>query len=152
MSQSQIEANVAALAKRLEANPSDLQGWIMLARSYSILEQYDESSKAYEKAVALKPRDAELITNYALALAMANGRQFEGKPSELIKQALRIDPENPNVLGLAGGAAFERKNYKEAIVHWDKLLTKIPADSDMAKAVSQRLVEAKSLLSGATEE
>ncbi|HLE61684.1 MAG TPA: c-type cytochrome biogenesis protein CcmI [Pyrinomonadaceae bacterium] len=145
MSQAQIEANVAALAKRLETNPSDLQGWTMLARSYSMLEKYDDSSKAYEKAVALKPRDVELISNYAFTLAMASGGRFAGRPLELIKQALEIDPENPTVLGLAGGAAFEQKYYKQAIEYWTKLLQNVPADSEMAQAVNEKLKEARSL-------
>ena len=148
MSQAQIEANVAALAKRLETNPSDLQGWTMLARSYSMLEKYDDSSKAYEKAVALKPRDVELISNYAFTLAMASGGKFAGRPLELIKQALEIDPENANVLGLAGGAAFEQKNYKQAIEYWTKLLQNVPADSEMAQAVNEKLKEARSLAAG----
>jgi cytochrome c-type biogenesis protein CcmH len=148
MSQAQIEANVAALARRLENNPSDLQGWTMLARSYNMLEKYEESSKAYEKAMNLRPRDAELITNYAFALAMAGGGKFAGRPSELIKQALEIEPENPNVLGLAGGAAFEQKDYKKAIEHWNKLLAHLPPESEMAQAVSEKLKEAKSLSSG----
>jgi cytochrome c-type biogenesis protein CcmH len=148
MSQAQIEANVAALAKRLETNPSDLQGWIMLARSYSMLEKYDDSSKAYEKAVALKPRDAELISNYAFTLAMASGGKFAGRPLELIKQALEIDPQNPNVLGLAGGAAFEQKDYERAIEYWTKLLQNVPADSEMAQAVNEKLKEAQSLAAG----
>ena len=145
MSQAQIEANVAALAKRLETNPSDLQGWTMLARSYSMLEKYDDSSQAYEKAVALKPRDVELISNYAFTLAMASGGRFAGRPLELIKQALEIDPENPTVLGLAGGAAFEQKYYKQAIEYWTKLLQNVPADSEMAQAVNEKLKEARSL-------
>jgi cytochrome c-type biogenesis protein CcmH len=145
MSQAQIEANVAALAKRLETNPSDLQGWTMLARSYSMLQKYDESSKAYEKAVALRPRDADLISNYAFTLAVASGGKFAGRPLELIKQALEIAPENPNVLGLAGGAAFEQKDYKQAIEYWTRLLQNVPADSEMALAVNEKLKEARSL-------
>jgi len=148
MSQAQIEANVAALAKRLETNPGDLEGWIMLARSYGVLENYSEASKAYERAVALKPRDPELITNYAFALAMANGRSFDGRPKELIQQALQIAPENPTVLGLAGGAAFEQKEYQQAIEYWTKLLKFVPAESEMARAVSEKLSEARSLAAG----
>jgi cytochrome c-type biogenesis protein CcmH len=145
MSQAQIEANVAKLAKRMESNPSDAQGWIMLARSYDTLGKFDESSKAYEKAVALKPRDANLLAKLAFALAMANGQKFEGRPMELLKQALQIDPDNANVLGLAGGAAFAQKNYKQAIEYWEKLLKQIPPESELGQAVSEKLREAKRL-------
>ncbi|HET6671035.1 MAG TPA: c-type cytochrome biogenesis protein CcmI [Pyrinomonadaceae bacterium] len=44
-----IEANVAALAKKLEENPNDVAGWIMLGRSYSSLEKFSEASTAYKK-------------------------------------------------------------------------------------------------------
>src|SRR6185437_10028863 len=92
MSQPRIEANVAALAKRLGQNPGDADGWAMLGRSYVDLERYGDASNAYAKAAELK------------------------------KQALRIAPENPKVLQLAGTAEFEAKNYKQAIVYWQKLL------------------------------
>jgi cytochrome c-type biogenesis protein CcmH len=147
MSPAQIEANVASLAKRLEQNPSDLRGWTMLARSYGILQKYNESSKAYEKAVALSPRDAELISNYAFTLAMANGGKFQGRPQELIKQALEIDSANISALGLAGGAAFEQKDYKQAVAHWTRLLANVPSESEMAQTVRQKLEEAKTLAS-----
>jgi cytochrome c-type biogenesis protein CcmH len=145
MSQAQIEENVAKLAKRMESNPSDVQGWMMLARSYSNLGKFDESSKAYEKAVALKPRDADLLARYAFSLGMANGRNFSGRPTELINQALQMEPDNLDVLGLAGGVAFEQKNYKQAIEHWTKLLAKAPPNSDLAQAVNEKLQEAKTL-------
>jgi len=37
---------------------------------------------------------------------MANGRQLNGQPLELVKKALKLDPENPKALELAGSAAF----------------------------------------------
>ena len=149
MTQQGIEANVAALAKRLEANPGDADGWAMLGRSYINLEKYSEASNAYAKAAALKPGDADLLSEYAFALAMTNGRQLQGQPAELIKQALQIAPENPKALELAGSAAFQAKNYKEAIAYWQKVLEKTPANSELAQTVTQRINEAKSL-AGAT--
>ena len=98
MGQQGIEANVAALAKRLEQNPGDADGWAMLGRSYVSLEKYGDASNAYAKAAELKKNDADILTEYAFALAMANGRKLEGRPAELIKQALSIAPENPKVL------------------------------------------------------
>jgi len=109
------------------------------------LGKYDEASKAYEKALALKPRDADLLANLAFALAMANGQKFDGRPMELLKQALQIEPDNANVLGLAGGAAFAQKNYKQAIEYWEKLLKQVPPDSEIGRAVTEKLQDAKRL-------
>jgi cytochrome c-type biogenesis protein CcmH len=138
-----IEANVAALAKRLEQNPTDVEGWIMLARSQVSLQKYADASNAYAKATALKTDDADLLADYAFAMAMANGRQLQGQPFELIKKALQIDPQSAKALELAGSAEFQAKNYKKAIDYWQKVLAKTPADSELARTVIENINEAK---------
>jgi len=146
-SQQRIEANVAALAKRLETNPSDSQGWTMLARSYSSMEKYPEASDAFAKATALVPNDADLWAEYAFATAMANGRKLQGKPTELINKALKVDPENLKALELAGSAAFQAKDYKRAVEYWQRLLDKVPRGSEVGQSVTRRIDEAKSHMS-----
>ncbi len=145
MTQQRIEANVAALAKRLEENPTDVQGWSMLGRSYVSMERFADASNAFSKAAALKPDDADVLSDYAFALAMANGQQFQGKPQELIDKAIRLDPENPKALELAGSAAFYAKNYKDAVNYWQRLLAKAPAESELAQSLTERIERAKAL-------
>jgi cytochrome c-type biogenesis protein CcmH len=144
-SQAQIEANVAALAKRLQTNPNDAEGWIMLARSYNSMERFGEASGAYAKATELNPKNADLWAEFAFATAMANGRTMAGRPMELIDEALKVDPENAKALQLAGSAAFEAKDYKKAIEYWQRVLSKVPPDSDVGKRITDRINEAKSL-------
>jgi cytochrome c-type biogenesis protein CcmH len=146
-SQAQIEANVAALAKRLQSNPSDAQGWTMLARSYGSLEKYPEAVGAYAKATELSPNDADLWADYAYASAMANGRTLEGQPMEFIERALKLDPDNAKALGLAANAAFEANQYQKAIDYWERLRKRVPSGSDVAQAIDSRISEARSRLS-----
>jgi cytochrome c-type biogenesis protein CcmH len=141
--QAQIEANVAALAKRLQSNPSDAQGWTMLARSYGSMERFGEAVGAYAKATELTPDDADLWAEYAFATAMAGGRKLEGKPVELIERALKIDPDNPKALGLAANAAYDAKNYQKAIDYWQRLSKQVPPNSDVVEAITARINEAK---------
>lgn len=138
-----IEANVAALAKKLEQNPNDLQGWIMLARSYSSLNKFTEAGAAYKKATELKPDDADLLANYAFTLGMANDRKLAGEPREIINRALKINPDSGVALELAGSAAFEAGEYDRAIEYWEKLLQKSPDDSELRQAITERINEAK---------
>ena len=145
MTQQNIEANVAALAKRLEQNPNDVQGWTMLGRSYTSMEKYKEARDAYAKATALKSDDADLWADYAFAMAMANGQHLQGAPQELITKSLQLDPDNAKGLELAGSAAFETKNYKQAIDYWQRLLAKTPPGSELAQTISQRIDQAKKL-------
>jgi cytochrome c-type biogenesis protein CcmH len=143
--QAQIEANVAKLAERLKSNPNDAQGWTMLARSYSSMEKFAEASGAYAKATELSPKDADLWAEYAFTTAMANGQKLEGRPMEFIDRALKLEPENPKALQLAGTAAFEAKNYDKAIGYWQRVLKQVPPNSETAQAINSRIEEAKSL-------
>jgi cytochrome c-type biogenesis protein CcmH len=143
VSQQRIEANVGALAKRLEQSPADLEGWKMLGRSYVSLGRYREASDSYAKASALKPDDADLLADYAFSLAMASERKLQGKPIELIEKALQLDPENPKALELAGSAAFEAQDYKRAISYWQRLMASVPANSEVAESLTERINTAK---------
>lgn len=145
MTQQGIEANVAALAKRLEQNPNDAQGWSMLARSYLNLEKYTEASPAYARATSLNANDTDLLLEYAFVLAMTNNRQLAGKPRELVDQVLRTAPENPKALELAGSAEFQAKNYNEAVRLWKKVLEKSPPGSQLAQTVKEQIADAEKL-------
>jgi cytochrome c-type biogenesis protein CcmH len=149
MTPQQTEANVAKLAKRLEQNPNDAPGWTMLARSYSQMEKYKEASAAFEKATALVDNDADLWAEYAYAAEMANGQDMQGKPVELVNKALKLDPNNQKALLLAGNAAFEAKDYKQAIAYWEKLSQALPPNSEIGQALNDKLTKAKSLANGA---
>ncbi len=143
--QEQIEANVAKLAERLKSSPNDAQGWTMLARSYSSMEKYSEAANAYAKATELNPKDADLLAEYAFVTGMAEGRSLEGKPTEIINRALKVDPENAKALQLAGSAAFQAKDYKKAIDYWQRVLKKVPPGSEVAETITARINEAKTL-------
>jgi cytochrome c-type biogenesis protein CcmH len=145
MPQQAIEANVAALARRLEQNPNDGNGWRMLGRSYLTMERYQDAADAFARASALKPEDADLLADYAFSLGMANGQRLLGRPQELIDRALKLDPENPKALELAGTAAYEVKNYKEAIAYWERLLKKTPGNTELATVLTERINRAKSM-------
>jgi cytochrome c-type biogenesis protein CcmH len=146
--QGQIEANVAKLAQRLKDNPQDAQGWTMLARSYSSLERFADAAGAYAKATELSPNNADLWAEYAFATGMAGGRSLEGRPMELINQALKVDPENAKALQLGGSAAYQAKDYKKAIAYWERVLKRVPPGSEVAQALASQINEAKELAAG----
>ncbi len=145
MSNQQIAANVEKLAKRLEQNPNDVQGWLMLARSYLSMERFADAASAYEHATALNGNDAGLWADYAEAAAMANGQRLAGKPTDAINRALQIDPKNQKALDLAGSAAFQAGDYKKAIDSWQKLLAQFPAGSEELRTISDQIAKAKQL-------
>lgn len=140
-----IEDMVARLAARMEQNPDDPKGWVMLARSYKAMGRYEESARAFDKAGALVQEDPNLLTDYAEALALSTGGSLRGRPSELIARALKLDPAFPDALVLAGTAAYEREEYAAAAAHWERLLEQLPPDSEDARALSESIRKARAL-------
>jgi cytochrome c-type biogenesis protein CcmH len=134
---------IKSLQERLEQNPNDGKGWAMLGRSYAVLGRYNESAAAYEKATKLIQNDAALLVDYADVLAMANARNLEGKPLELIQSALKINPNNAKALLLMGKAAYQAGDYTHAVGYWEKLLQLLPPDSPLAKQVSDNVAKAR---------
>lgn len=148
VSRSQIESMVERLAERMKENPDDATGWAMLGRSYAVLNRFPEAAAAYANAVKRSPPDAQLLADYADALAMAQDRRLQGEPERLIAQALTIDPRNVKALALAGTVAFENKDFKGAIAHWRKILEIVPPDSDMADSIRDSIGDAEKLAGG----
>lgn len=137
-----------SLIARLREQPNDLEGWIMLGRTYAIMQRFNEAKVAYEQVLALSPESPELLVDYADIVAMTNDGSLLGKPMELVNKALSLDPKNPKALALAGTAAFEQKNFKQAAAYWEKLLVQIPPESKLAQSVKESIAEAKSLATG----
>ncbi len=48
---------VARLEQRLQQNPQDMSGWLMLGRSYAVLQRLDDAKTAYGRAYQLLPKD-----------------------------------------------------------------------------------------------
>jgi cytochrome c-type biogenesis protein CcmH len=140
-----IQTMVQRLELKLQENPENPEGWMMLARSYTALGQYPEAAMAYANASSLQPGNAQLLADYADALAMANGRKLQGEPEDIIKKALLVDPNNLKALALAGSVAFEQRDYAGAISHWEKILKLVPPDSQAANSVNASLQEARAL-------
>lgn len=144
----EIAAMVQGLAERLAQTPNDAEGWYMLARSYSALGRFADAAQAYAKLEKLLPNDADVLADYADALATAQGASLKGEPERLVVRALEIDPRNVKALALSGSAAYERGDDALAEAQWEKLLPLVPADSDFARSTQGSIVQARARARG----
>jgi cytochrome c-type biogenesis protein CcmH len=147
-----MDAAIGQLAARLEKNPEDGKGWVMLARSNAVLGRFGEASSAYARSVAIFPDDAQLLADYADTLAMVRGGRLQGEPERLVERALRADPNNAKALALAGTIAFESKDFATAVNHGQRLQGLIPPGSELANSIQAGIAEAKSLAGGAVRQ
>ena len=135
------------LAEKLKANPENAEGWALLARTYVELKRHKESLPAFEKASALIPKDPNLMADYADALAVSNSNQLDKKAEDLVDQALAINPMHVKALMLKATIEFNRKNYQQAIVNWEKLLTVSGLDAETTKEARGSIEEARRMMS-----
>lgn len=140
-----FEQAVDELAAKLEEHPEKAEGWALLARSYVRLGKLEPALAAFKKALALRPDDAALLADYADVLAVANGRNLEGEPRELIERALKVEPDNLKALSLAGAAAFDRKDFAAAVRYWERVVQLSPPDSPYLQELQAGIDEARRL-------
>lgn len=143
MTQEQIEGMVAKLAERMKSNPDDMDGWLMLARSYKSMGRYAESAEAFAKAEKRVENEPDLLAAYAETLAMAGGRGLAGKPLQLVERALKLNPSHGHSLFLAGAAAMESGDAKKGIAYWEALLPQVEPGSEIDQMLRSRIEQMK---------
>jgi cytochrome c-type biogenesis protein CcmH len=144
----QIEAMIETLSARVKAQPNDAESWAMLGRAQVVLGRHAQAVPALKQAVALRGDDATLLTEYADALAVTNGRQLDGEPGRLLAQALTIEPNNQKALLLSGMHAFQLKDFAKALQHWEKVVQLAPG-GELAQQLQGVITEARQRAGGA---
>lgn len=137
-----MEQLTAKLARKMEQNPDNPEGWAMLARSYKALGRWDDAERAFARIGPELNQHAELLAEVAeLLVQKHNG--FTPRARELINQALRLEPGNMLALFLGGGDAFDGGRNAEAVALWERLLPQLEPGSEDARMVESSIAMAR---------
>ena len=132
---------VNRLAARLEKNPEDVQGWIMLARSYQVLNQPDKVQESLRRAQEIAPDDPGLLIQ--LGTAIVDSSDQDGPlPAEAIQvfsKVLELDSRNPDALYFMGMAHAQSGEIGSARNTWQQLLGQLDANSRAYEIVRQQI-------------
>jgi len=121
------ETMVAQLARRLEHDPTDLNGWLMLGRSYTALQEYPLAVRAFGRAVQLSDgKNAEALTGEGEALALSDESELDGRAGRLFEQALALEPDSGKALFFGAAVAARRGDLPLARQRFAKLLSLNP--------------------------
>jgi len=129
ISAADVSTLVQGLSDRMRREPANADGWYMLARSYTAIGRYQDAVLAYERLLVLVPDDSAVLADYADVLATVGGGSLEGKPEQLVLQALALNPKDVKALALAGSAAYQKGDADNARRYWEQLLHLTPGDS-----------------------
>ena len=137
---------VARLARKLERDPQDFNGWLLLGRSYVVLEQYPLALRAFERADRLAGgKNAEALVGEAETLTMSNESELDGRAGRLVEQALALDPTSGKALFFGAAAAVRRGQLALGRERFQKLLGMNPPEAirpileQQIAAIDQRL-------------
>ncbi len=121
---------VARLARRLEQNPADINGWMMLGRSYVVLEQFPLAIRAFERANRLAGgRNVEALLGEAEAMSRNDESELGRGAGRLIEQALVLEPNSGKALFFGAASALQRGELPLARDRFTRLLALNPPDN-----------------------
>ena len=116
------------LAEKLKDKPDNLQGWVMLGRTYRTLENFDAALKAYDSALKLSADD-DLKLERIEIIAMQRQGQFEGEPWNVIREVLQRDPQHFGALLTAGSASYAEGKFADALKFWEQARKPLDANN-----------------------
>lgn len=142
-----VEADFEQLIRQVEertrTDPADGEAWTMLGRSYGFVGRWPAALEAFEKAAALLPQEASVLTGLAEAQALSGGGTVTAGSMELVQQALALDPNDTKGLELAGVHAFQQQDFAASAAFFKRLHGLLPPDDPYAQEILAAQQEAE---------
>lgn len=139
-----MQTAVSQLEARLQAQPDNVEGWLLLGRSYKMVQRYADSEYAFLQAMTLAPENPVIMVELAESMTMVSGDpRFSDRAISLLQAAIDTDPTLQKALWLRGMAATQRGENDIAVANWERLLAQIDPASDIAGTVRSQIAEAQ---------
>lgn len=141
-----VVAAAATLARRLEQNPDDLQGWSLLGATYAAMGRHGEAAEAFRRASALSQGDPELTGSFAEQLTIAGGGIVSPEARSVFEAVLAADPGNFRARYYLAVARQQAGDVKGAIDGWAAMLADSPADAPWVEHLRRRIYDSAVLI------
>lgn len=123
----QMEEALVKLRARLQENPNDVTGWLLLGRSYAAFERYPQAIDAYQQAYdRSQGQDVEAVIGLGEALVMSDEKQLSGRAGKLFDEALVVAPNHPKALWYTAVAALQAGDLQRGRDRLQTLLAQNP--------------------------
>jgi cytochrome c-type biogenesis protein CcmH len=143
-----LEESEQKLRQFLQDNPNDDESWRVLGLTLFEQGKIAESISAYEKAYEIDSENINTLIELASAIATFQENDFRGRPAQLIDKALKINPNSPDALYVAGLIAVNGGQFELAKSTWEMALNALPANHQDRQILIDILKELDSIVSG----
>ncbi|MES9845849.1 MAG: c-type cytochrome biogenesis protein CcmI [Candidatus Sedimenticola sp. PURPLELP] len=147
-----VEQMVNSLVERLNNNPEDAEGWYMLGRTQMVMKEYSKAVTAFETVYKLVGDEPVIMLALADAESMARQGDMSGRPSELIRKAVQLSPEDPTALWLAGMVEQKAGNLEMALKHFQSLEPKLSGEPASQAKIQGLIAAVTEEMGGAPKE
>lgn len=134
-----IDDLIAKVEARLKANPSDGQGWDVLAPVYFRMQRYEDAATAYGNATRLLGETPQRLAGFAEATVMASGGDVTDAAQAVYEKLAAMQPDRVEPKFWLALAKEQRGKTNEALAAYKSLLASAPADAPYRPLVEERI-------------
>ncbi|TFG86073.1 MAG: hypothetical protein E4H19_06840 [Chromatiales bacterium] len=139
-----VEEAIASLERKLQAEPANEEGWILLGSSYLSLNRAADAANAYQRAVDLSGgRNIAARLGVAEAQIVLDPASITGPAGNEIEAVLAAEPGNPKALWYGGLLSLARGQPALARERWEALLELSPPE-EIRQVIETQLAQVDS--------
>ncbi|MDQ2994217.1 MAG: hypothetical protein M3R00_04630 [Pseudomonadota bacterium] len=129
--------------EHLKIKPDSAKGWYLLGKLYLSEGQKTEAVNALTKANTLNAKDPETMLALAEALFWRNQQKLDGTARTLLQRVIAKEPTAVGAYHLLAIDAYNRGDFKIAVVYWEKVLPLYPQGSEEVKKILDLIARAQ---------
>jgi cytochrome c-type biogenesis protein CcmH len=123
-------------------SPNSPRAWFFLGYSYRVAQDPVDAVQAFEKSLALDPRQADAWAGLGEALTATNEGQIGPDARDAFERALKLDPASPIARLYLGEADIQAGRVEDGLNRWRALAASLPANDPRRAEMDARIAEA----------
>lgn len=137
-----LDDAIAALEARLQADPSQSEGWRLLGQAQAAAKQPAKAAEAFARAARLAPDNADVLVEAAESRALAAPQhRFDAQAVAWLDHALQVQPAHQRARWFSGIARRQAGDAAGAAATWEPLLAQV--DANAARALREQIDAAR---------
>ncbi len=142
-SRAEMERLIDSLAQKMKESPGNVEGWILLGRSYQSQNRYSDAAEAFRRATDLSDRRVDVLAAYGEARVLARDGTVDPEDLAIFEEILAKDPRDPRARYYIGNFKAQQGDLEGALQSWVDLIATSPADAPWLDEVRERIADAE---------
>lgn len=144
----EMDQAIKALEQRIASEPDNLEGWLLLGRSYMSMRRFGDAAQAFRQAAALDGQQSvQILADFGEAVALSDPDGLQGEAGAIFERVLSMSPAHPKGLWYGGLNAYENANWALADERLSLLLTLNPPET-LIPLIEERIADARAHSAG----